>query len=170
MVKMEQSIYIRRKYHRSLNTYHLFESFLYGEFYSKVSETDDIDNKYLESLENNDYYIDIDFIHDLFDSIWEFSEQIDVNPRLSENLISEILFSSNEDDDFFKLTKEFDLFDFDYKTLEEIRNYSLDIILEHNGRIKMKHFFKNYNIFLKGEMVSKFRVELLTAEDNICMN
>ncbi len=167
---MEQSIYIRRKYHRSLNTYHLFESFLYGEFYSKVSETDDIDNKYLESLENNDYYIDIDFIHDLFDSIWEFSEQIDVNPRLSENLISEILFSSNEDDDFFKLTKEFDLFDFDYKTLEEIRNYSLDIILEHNGRIKMKHFFKNYNIFLKGEMVSKFRVELLTAEDNICMN
>jgi len=167
---MEQSVYIRRKYHRSLNTYHLFESFLYGEFYAKVSETDDVDNKYLESLENNDYYIDIDFIHDLFDSIWEFSEQIDVNPRLSENLISEILFSSNEDDDLFKLTKEFDLFDFDYKTLEEIRNYSLDIILEHNGRIKMKHFFKNYNIFLKGEMISKFRVELLISEDSFCLN
>ena len=167
---MEQSVYIRRKYHRSLNTYHLFESFLYGEFYAKVSETDDVDNKYLESLENNEYYIDIDFIHDLFDSIWEFSEQIDVNPRLSENLISEILFSSNEDDDLFKLTKEFDLFDFDYKTLEEIRNYSLDIILEHNGRIKMKHFFKNYNIFLKGEMISKFRVELLISEDSFCLN
>lgn len=167
---MEQSIYIRRKYHRNLNTYHLFESFLYGEFYAKVSETDDVDNKYLEALENNDYYIDINFIHDLFDSIWEFSEQIDVNPRLSENLISEILFSSNENDDFFKLTKEFDLFDFDYKILDEIRNYSLNIILEHGGKMKMKHFFKNYNIFLKGEMISKFRIELLTAEDNICMN
>jgi hypothetical protein len=105
---MEKSIYIRRKYHRELNTYHLFESFLYGEFYSKVSETDDIDNKYLESLENNEYHIDKKFIYDLFDSIWEFSEQIDVNPRLSENFISEILLSSDEDDDFFKLTKEFD--------------------------------------------------------------
>ena len=167
---MEKSIYIRRKYHRSLNTYHLFESFLYGEFYSKVSETDDMDNKYLEPLEDNDYYIDKKFLSDLFDSIWEFSEQIDVNPRLSENLISEILFSSNEDDDFFKLTKEFDLFDFDYKTLEEISDYSFSIMNEHNGQMKMKHFFKNYNIFLKGEMISKFRVELLTAEDNICMN
>jgi len=167
---MEQSIYIRRKYHRTLNTYHLFESFLYGEFYSKVSETDDIDNKYLESLENNDYIIDKNFILDVFNEIWDFSEQIDTNPRLSENLISEILLSSNEDDDFFKLTKEFDLFDFDYKILEEIRDYSLSIINEHGGQIKMKHFFKNYNIFLKGEMISKFRVELLTAEDNICMN
>jgi hypothetical protein len=167
---MEKSIYIRRKYHRSLNTYHLFESFLYGEFYSKVSETDDIDNKYLEALEDNDYYIDEKFLNDLFDSIWEFSEQIDVNPRLSENLISEILFSSDEDDDFFKLTKEFDLFDFDYKTLEEIRDYSFSIMNEHNGQMKMKHFFKNYNIFLKGEMISRFRVELLTAEDSICLN
>jgi len=167
---MEQSIFIRRKYHRSLNTYHLFESFLYGEFYSKVSETDDIDNKYLEALENNDYFIDKDFISDLFDSIWEFSEQIDVNPILSENLISEILFSSNEDDDFFKLTKEFDLFDFDYKILEEIKDYSLAIMKEHGNKMKMKHFYKNYNLFLKGEMVSKFRVELLTAEDSICLN
>jgi hypothetical protein len=167
---MQQSVFIRRKYHRTLNTYHLFESFLYGEFYSKVSETDDVDNKYLESLENNDYYIDKKFICDLFDSIWEFSEQIDVNPRLSENFISEILLSSNENDDFFKLTKEFDLFDFDYKTLEEIKNYSLLIMNEHNGQMKMKHFFKNYNIFLKNEMVLKYRVELLTAEDNICLN
>lgn len=167
---MEKSIYIRRKYHRELNTYHLFESFLYGEFYSKVSETDDIDNKYLESLENNEYNIDKKFICDLFDSIWEFSEQIDVNPRLSENFISEILLSSDEDNDFFKLTKEFDLFDFDYKTLEEIRNYSLLIMNEHDGQMKMKHFFKNYNIFLKGEMISKFRVKLLTASDNICLN
>lgn len=167
---MEQSIYIRRKYHRNLNTYHLFESFLYGEFYSKVSEEDDIDNKYLEALENNDYIIDKNFILDVFHEIWQFSEQIDVNPRLSENLISEILLSSNEDDDFFKLTKEFDLFDFDYKILEDIRNYSLSIMNEHDGQMKMKHFFKNYNIFLKGEMISKFRVELLTAEDNICLN
>lgn len=167
---MEKSIYIRRKYHRSLNTYHLFESFLYGEFYSKVSETDDLNNKYLEALEDNDYCIDKKFLNDLFNSIWEFSEQIDVNPRLSENLISEILFSSNENDDFFKLTKEFDLFDFDYKTLEEIRDYSFSIMNEHGGQMKMKHFFKNYNIFLKGEMISKFRVELLIAEDNICMN
>ena len=69
------------------------------------------------------------------------------------------------------LTKtEFDLFDFDYKILEEIRNYSLSIMNEHDGQMKMKHFFKNYNIFLKGEMVSKFRVELLTASDNICLN
>ena len=167
---MEQSIYIRRKYHRTLNTYHLFESFLYGEFYSKVSETDDIDNKYLESLENNDYIIDKNFIIDVFDEIWQFSEQIDVNPRLSENLISEILLSSNEDDDFFKLTKEFDLFDFDYNTLDEIREYSLSIMKEHDNKMKMKHFFKNYSIFLKGEMVSKFRVELLTTEDSICLN
>jgi hypothetical protein len=167
---MEQSIYIRRKYHRSLNTYHLFESFLYGEFYAKVSETDDIDNKYLEALEKNEYYIDINFIHDLFDNIWEFSEQIDINPRLSESLISEILVSSNENDDIFKLTKEFDLFDFDYKTLEEIRNYSLSIMKEHGNTMKMKHFFKNYNIFLKGEMISKFRVELLVAEDSFCLN
>ena len=106
----------------------------------------------------------------MFDSIWEFSEQIDVNPRLSENLITEILFSSNENDDFFKLTKEFDLFDFDYKILEEIKNYSLNIMSEHNDKMKMKHFFKNYNIFLKNEMISKFRIELLTAEDSICMN
>ena len=167
---MEQSVFIRRKYHRTLNTYHLFESFLYGEFYSKVSETDDIDNKYLESLENNDYYIDKKFICDLFDNIWEFSEQIDVNPRLSENFISEILLSSNENDDFFKLTKEFDLFDFDYKTLEEIRDYSIGIMNEHQNTMKMKHFFKNYNIFLKAEMVSKFRIELLVTEDNICLN
>jgi hypothetical protein len=167
---MEKSIFIRRKYHRSLNTYHLFESFLYGEFYSKVSENDDIDNKYLEALENNEYFIDIEFILNVFNEIWLFSEQIDINPRLSENLISEILFSSNEDDDFFKLTKEFDLFDFDYTTLEEIRNYSLFILREHGDKIKMKHFFKNYNIFLKGEMISKFRVELLTAEDSFCLN
>ena len=167
---MEQSIYIRRKYHRTLNTYHLFESFLYGEFYSKVSETDDIDNKYLESLENNDYYIDNDFINDLFNSIWDFSEQIDVNPALSENLISEILSFSNENDDIFKLTKEFDLFDFDYKTLDKIMVYSLSIMKEHGNKMKMKHFFKNYNIFLKGDMVSKFRIELLTAEDSICLN
>lgn len=167
---MEKSIHIRRKYHRQLNTYHLFESFLYGEFYSKVSETDDIDNKYLESLENNDYYIDEEFLYNLFNSIWEFSENIDVNPRLSENLISEILLSSNEDDDFFKLTKEFDLFDFDYKTLEDIRSYCYSIMNEYNGKMKMKHFFKNYNIFLKGEMISRFKVELLTAEDNICFN
>jgi hypothetical protein len=167
---MEKSVYIRRKYHRSLNTYHLFESFLYGEFYSKVSETDDVDNKYLESLENNDYIIDTEFINNVFDEIWQFSEQIDINPRLSENLISEILFSSNEEDDFFKLTKEFDLFDFDYTTLDEIRSYSLSIINEHGGEMKMKHFFKNYNIFLKGGMVSKFRVDLLTAEDCICLN
>jgi hypothetical protein len=167
---MEKSIYIRRKYHRELNTYHLFESFLYGEFYSKVSETDDVDNRYLESLENNDYYIDKKFLDDLFDTIWEFSEQIDVNPRLSENFISEILLSSNEDDDFFKLTKEFDLFDFDYKTLEEIKNYSLLIMNEHNNKMKMKHFFKNYTIFLKNEMVSKFRIELLVSEENICVN
>jgi hypothetical protein len=167
---MEQSIYIRRKYHRTLNTYHLFESFLYGEFYSKVSETDDISNKYLESLENNDYYIDNDFINDLFNSIWEFSEQIDVNPVLSENLINEILSFSNEDDDIFKLTKEFDLFDFDYKTLDQIKNYSLSIMKEHGNKMKMKHFFKNYIIFLKGEMISRFRVELLTAEDSICLN
>lgn len=167
---MEQSIYIRRKYHRSLNTYHLFESFLYGEFYAKVSETDDIDNKYLESLENNDYFIDIEFIKSVFQEIWDFSEQIDVNPIISENFINEILLSSNEDDDFFKLTKEFDLFDFDYKTLEEIKEYSFSIMREHNNKMKMKHFFKNYNIFLKGEMISKFRIELLTAEDNICMN
>jgi len=167
---MEKSIHIRRKYHRQLNTYHLFESFLYGEFYSKVSETDDIDNKYLESLENNDYYIDEEFLYNLFNSIWEFSENIDVNPRLSENLISEILLSSNEDDDFFKLTKEFDLFDFDYKILEQIRSYCYSIMKEHNGKMKMKHFFKNYNIFLKGEMISRFKVELLTAEDNICFN
>jgi hypothetical protein len=167
---MEQSIYIRRKYHRTLNTYHLFESFLYGEFYSKVSETDDISNKYLESLENNDYYIDNDFINDLFNSIWEFSEQIDVNPVLSENLINEILSFSNENDDIFKLTKEFDLFDFDYKTLEQIMDYSLSIMKEHGNKMKMKHFFKNYNIFLKGEMISRFRVELLTAEDSICLN
>jgi hypothetical protein len=167
---MEQSIYIRRKYHRTLNTYHLFESFLYGEFYSKVSETNDIDNKYLESLENNDYYIDNDFINDLFNSIWEFSEQIDVNPVLSENLINEILSFSNENDDIFKLTKEFDLFDFDYKTLDKIMVYSLSIMKEHGNKMKMKHFFKNYNIFLKGDMVSKFRIELLTAEDSICLN
>jgi hypothetical protein len=167
---MQKSVFIRRNYHRTLNTYHLFESFLYGEFYSKVSEIDDVDNKYLESLDNNDYYIDKKFISDLFDTIWEFSEEIDVNPRLSENFISEILLSSNENDDFFKLTKEFDLFDFDYKTLEEIKNYSLNIMNEHQDIMKMKHFFKNYNIFLKGEMVSKFRVDLLTAEDNICQN
>lgn len=167
---MEQSIYIRRKYHRTLNTYHLFESFLYGEFYAKVSEQDDVDNKYLEALENNDYYINEEFILDVFDEIWQFSEQIDTNPRLSENLISEILFSTNENDDFFKLTKEFDLFDFDYKILDKIREYSLLIINEHGGEMKMKHFFKNYNIFLKGEMISKFRIELLTAEDNISLN
>jgi len=167
---MEKSVFIRRKYHRTLNTYHLFESFLYGEFYSKVSETDDVDNKYLETLENNDYHIDKKFICDLFDSIWEFSEQIDINPRLSENFISEILLSSNEDDDFFKLTKEFDLFDFDYKTLEEIRNYSISIMNEHQDIMKMKHFYKNYNIFLKGQMMSKFKIELLVTEDNICQN
>jgi hypothetical protein len=78
--------------------------------------------------------------------------------------------ASNEDDDFFKLTKEFDLFDFDYKTLEEIRDYSLLIMNEHDGQMKMKHFFKNYNIFLKGEMISKFKIELLVTEDNICQN
>ena len=131
---MEKSIYIRRKYHRTLNTYHLFESFLYGEFYAKVSEQDDVDNKYLESLENNDYIIDKEFIIGVFNEIWDFSEQIDTNPILSENFINEILLSSDEDDDFFKLTKEFDLFDF------------------------------------KGEMISKFRVELLTAEDSLCLN
>jgi hypothetical protein len=167
---MEESIYIRRKYHRTLNTYHLFESFLYGEFYSKVSEKDDVDNKYLESLENNDYYINKEFINHLFDSIWDFSEQIDVNPVLSENFIDEILSFTDENDDIFKLTKEFDLFDFDYAILDEIKKYSISIINEYNGNIKMKHFFKNYNIFLKGEMVSKFRVELLTAKDNICLN
>ena len=167
---MQQSVFIRRKYHRTLNTYHLFESFLYGEFYAKVSETDDVDNKYLETLENNDYYIDKKFISDLFDSIWEFSEQIDVNPRLSENLISEILLSSNENDDLVKLTKEFDLFDFDYKILEEIKNYSFNIMNEHQNTMKMKHFYKNYTLFLKNEMVSKFRIELLVTEDNICQN
>jgi hypothetical protein len=170
MVEMQQSIYIRRKYHRTLNTYHLFESFLYGEFYSKVSETDDIDNKYLESLENNDYYINIDFINDLFNTIWEFSEQIDINPKISENFINEILSFTDENDDIVKLTREFDLFDFDYKTLDEIKSYSLAIIKEHDNKMKMKHFFKNYNIFLKGEMMSKFRIELLTAEDSICLN
>jgi len=167
---MERSIYIRRKYHRTLNTYHLFESFLYGEFYAKVSEQDDVDNKYLESLENNDYIIDKEFIIGVFNEIWDFSEQIDTNPILSENFINEILLSSDEDDDFFKLTKEFDLFDFDYKTLEQIKDYSLAIMNEHGNKMKMKHFFKNYNIFLKGEMISKFRVELLTAEDNLCLN
>jgi len=167
---MEKSIYIRRKYHRTLNTYHLFESFLYGEFYAKVSEKDDVDNRYLESLENNDYVIDNQFLLNLFNEIWDFSEQIDTNPIISENFINEILLSSDEDDDFFKLTKEFDLFDFDYKTLEEIKNYSLLIMNEHNGQMKMKHFFKNYNIFLKNEMVSKYKIELLTAEDNICLN
>jgi hypothetical protein len=167
---MEKSIHIRRKYHRGLNTYHLFESFIYGEFYSKISETDDINNMYLESLENNDHYIDTDFIHNLFYNLWEYTEQIDVNPILSENFILEILDSLNEEDDFFKLTKEFDLFDFDYKTLEDIKNYSFNIIAQHGGKMKMKHFYKNYNIFLKNEMISKFKIELLIAEDNICQN
>lgn len=167
---MEQSLYIRKKYHRSLNTYHIFESFLYGEFYAKVSEMDDVDNKYLDGLESSDYYIDREFLLDLFDSIWDFSEQIDVNPRLSKNLISDILFSSDENDDFFKLTKEFDLFDFDYNILEKIKDYSLSIMREHGDNMKMKHFYKNYNIFLKNEMISKFRIELLVAEDNICLN
>jgi hypothetical protein len=36
--------------------------------------------------------------------------------------------------------------------------------------MKMKHFYKNYNIFLKNEMISKFKIELLIAEDNICQN
>jgi hypothetical protein len=170
MIKMEKSIHIRRKFHRELNTYHLFESFLYGEFYHKVSETDDIDNKYLESLENNDYYIDNQFLNHLFDTIWEFSEQIDINPRLSENFINEILISSNEDDDLYKLTREFDLFDFDYTTLDIIRKYSYSIMNEHSGKMKMKHFFKNYNIFLKGEMISKFRIKLLTTEESFCLN
>jgi hypothetical protein len=170
MKTMQQSVFIRRKYHRTLNTYHLFESFLYGEFYNKVSETDDVDNKYLETLENNDYFIDDIFLYDLFDNIWKFSEQIDVNPRLSENLILDILNTSNEGDDFFKLTKEFDLFDFDYKTLEQIRDYSISIMNEYQGTMKMKHFFKNYTLFLKNEMISKFRIELLVTEDNICLN
>jgi hypothetical protein len=167
---MEQSIYIRKKYHRSLNTYHIFESFLYGEFYAKISQMDDFDNEYLDGLENSEYYIDRDFLLDLFDNIWDFSEQIDVNPRLSKNLISDILFSSDENDDFFKLTKEFDLFDFDYDVLEKIKDYSLSIMCEYGNNMKMKHFYKNYNIFLKDEMISKFRIELLVAEDNICLN
>jgi hypothetical protein len=167
---MEQSIYIRRRYHRTLNTYHLFESFLYGEFYAKVSEIDDTENRYLESLENNNYTIDIDFIYTLFENVWNFSEQIDFNPRLSENLILDILNTSNESDDFFKLTKEFDLFDFDYNVLNQINKYCLNIIIEHGGKMKMKHFFKNYYIFLKEQSISKFRIELLTAEDNICLN
>ena len=167
---MEQSIYIRRRYHRTLNTYHLFESFLYGEFYSKVSETDDIDNEYLESLENNNNYIDIEFLNSLFKNLWNFSEEIDINPRLSENLIFNILSTSNENEDFFKLTKEFDLFDFDYKLLDQIKKYCFNIIIEYGGKIKMKYFFKNYDMFLKEQAISKFRIELLTAEDNICLN
>ena len=70
----------------------------------------------------------------------------------------------------FKLTREFNLFDFDYKILENIKEYSLNIIKEYDGKIKMKHFFKNYSLFLKDEMISKYKIELLVAEDNICFN
>ncbi len=167
---MEQSVFIRRKYHRTLNTYHLFESFLYTEFYSKVSETDDKQNLYVEGLNSKEEYINNEFINNLFDEIWHFSEQIDTNPRISEDFIYEILTSSNDNEDFYRLTKEFDLFDFDYKTLEEIKDYSLNIIKEHEGKMKMKHFMKNYNIFLKGGVISKYRVNLLVAEDNISLN
>lgn len=167
---MEQSIFIRRKYHRTLNTYHLFESFLYTEFYSKISEVDDNENLYIEGLKRKEEYINLDFINELFDEIWRFSEQIDINPRISEDFIYEILTSSNDNEDFYKLTKEFDLFDFDYKTLEEIKDYCINIIKEHGDNIKMKHFIKNYNTFLKGEVVSRFRINLLVAEDNLSLN
>ena len=167
---MEQSVYIRRKYHRTLNTYHLFETFLYSEFYSKISETDDNQNLFLEALAISDEYINDNFLVNVFSEIWHFSEQIDTNPIITEDLIHEILTSSNENDDFAKLTREFDLFDYDYKILESIKDYSLNIIKEHNNIMKMKHFMKNYNLFLKNEMISRYRVELLTAEDSICLN
>ena len=167
---MEKSVFIRRKYHRTLNTYHLFETFLYSEYYSKISETDDNQNLYLESLSISDEYINENFLINVFNEIWHFSEQIDTNPIISEDLIHEILISSNENDDFAKLTREFDLFDYDYKTLESIKDYSINIIKEHNNNIKMKHFMKNYNIFLKDEMISKYRIDLLVAEDNIFQN
>jgi hypothetical protein len=165
---MEQSVFIRRKYHRTLNTCHLFETFLYSEFYSKISETDDKENLFTGALTISDEYIDQIFLVNVFNEIWNFSEQIDTNPNISEDLIHEILTTSN--DDFVKLTREFDLFDYDYKILESIKDYSINIIKEHNNIIKMKHFYKNYNIFLKNEMISKFKIELLIAEDNICQN
>jgi hypothetical protein len=170
MVQMEKSIFIRRKYHRFLNTCFLFETFLYTEFFSKVSENDDTNHLYIEALNLSNDLIDEKFIKNVFNEIWHFSEQIDINPVLSEDLIQDILTTSNDNDDFFKLTREFDLFDFDYKILEQIKEYSINIIKEYDGLIKMRHFFKNYNLFVKNEIVSKYKVELLIAEDNICMN
>ena len=167
---MEQSVFIRRKYHRSLNTCFLFETFLYSEFFSKVAENDDKYHLYIDALSSCNELIDEQFITSVFTEIWHFTDQIDINPRLSEDLIHDIMSSTNTDDDFFKLTKEFDLFDFDYKILEKIKEYSINIIKEYEGKIKMKHFFKNYNIFIKNEIISKFRLELLVAEDNICVN
>jgi len=167
---MENSLAIRKKYHSSLNTYHLFESFLYGEFYSKISQEDDFKNSYLESLENNEYYIDKEFLIYLFNEIWIYSEQIDTNVKLREDFIDEILNSSNKNDDFIRLTREFYLFDFDYSVLEEIKNYSLEFISKNNNKMKIKYFYKNYFNSLKSEMISKFKVELLVSEDSFCFN
>jgi hypothetical protein len=167
---MEKSIFIRKKYHKSLNTCFLFETFLYSEFFSKISSNDDNHHLYIEALNLSDEIIDETFIKDVFNEIWHFTEQIDINPIITENLIHDIITSSNTDGDFFKLTKEFDLFDFDYKILEQIKEYSINIIKEYDNKIKMRYFFKNYNIFFKDEIVSKFKTELLVAEDNICLN
>jgi hypothetical protein len=167
---MEKSINVRRLYHRTSNTYHLFESFLYGEYYSKISETDDENNLFIEGLENCETYINKDFIVNVFNEIWNFSELINENPRISEDFITEILISSSEDDDLFKMTKEFDVFDFDFKILDEIKTFCFNILNRNDGKMKMKDFFKKYNNFLKLEMISHFRVKLLITQEEFCLN
>jgi hypothetical protein len=161
---------VKREYHKTLNTFHLFESFLYGEFYHTVNEVDKFDEKYLESLENNEFYIDKNFIINVFNEVWEFSDQIDTNPRISENYITEILNDTDEDEDFFQLTMEFGMFDCDFKTLEQIKDYSLKLIERYGNKIKMKYFFRNYLNILKANFISNFKIKLLVCKENISLN
>ena len=87
---MEQSVFIKKRYHKSLNTYHLFETFLYSEFFAKISQEDDIQHLYVGALFLNDAYIDEKFIKSVFDEIWHFSDQIDINPIITDDFIHEI--------------------------------------------------------------------------------
>lgn len=164
---MEKLKDINEKTLKVFNTLYLFETILINEI---------LNTKNIRHEDFVNESINIDFIYEVFDEIWSFCNSYKYDQLLVENMIYDVLndkITLNEHKDIilFFLSKNENLeFDIDYKLLEEIKNYVVNLTHEYGNKIKISSLLRNYNIFFKTDRLSKYKYETLLCEENFCFN
>lgn len=161
---MKKDNEIKQNYHKTLNTFFLFETLFYTEYTHKYdSELELID------LFNSDIFVDVEFIYDLFNEIWLYSNSLGETSTAKE-LNYDVINHSNEDTDHYKLAKEYNYFDIDYVLLQSIKDYVYNILHTYGNKIRIKYLYKNYLFFVKNIEIDRHKINLLISSENFCLN